>query len=116
MSVNEALAIRLSGDMSQAKLDQVRGLLSLKDRGRLSDDEDCDFGYRYLKRDGDDFTKLTLFRYPEGAWHVVLTYAGEPPSADLVEQCRSDVVTAAQHVGLTLESSWARSGGQREGG
>lgn len=49
-------------------------------------------------------------------WQVALTYENEIPPPEVLEQWRSDVVSAAKKVGLTVRSSWTETGGPRERG
>jgi hypothetical protein len=99
MVMHEALRVILSGEMPQEKLDNLRNLLGLTREGRLSDDEDAEFGYR---RDRTNRTKISLYRHTPAKWQVKMTYQSEPPPIEVVQQLRSDVLSAASHLGLTV--------------
>jgi len=107
MPMERALDVLLRGAMPQSRLEQLRDLLRLRSRGRLTDAEDMNFGYRYLRQAPD--LVLHLWRYEDASWGVRLTYEGEPPSDTEVVECRSDILSAAAQVGLDVDRVWTRS-------
>lgn len=111
MSMTTALKVSLSGEISQAKLDKIRELLDLTKRGRLDDDEDANFGYRNLQRDETNQITLDLWRNTGTDWYLKLSYMSEPPAAGVVDQLRSDIVSAAGQLGLTVDRIWQREEG-----
>jgi hypothetical protein len=112
--MEEALRIDLRGEMPQARLDRLRRLLGLESRGRLSDDEDVNFGYRYLQENESNDVEFTLYRFRDTEWSVSLDYENEPPDAEVVEECRSSVLRAAAELGLSVENVWVDPIYQRE--
>jgi hypothetical protein len=103
MPMTRQLEVRLHGDMSQGTLEKLRKSLKLKKRGRLTDLEDVEFGYRYLQKDNANWIQLSLQRTAETDWFVVLTYLNEPVASQTVEQCRADILAAAKKLGFTAE-------------
>jgi hypothetical protein len=70
--------------------------------GRLTDDEDAEFGYRYLRQDRTNQTEIDLLRHAPTKWSVRLTYQSEPPPVEVVQQLRSDILSAAGQLGLIV--------------
>jgi hypothetical protein len=106
MSMQRALQIELHGAMPPAKLKTVRDLLHLLPDGRLQDLDDSSFGHRYLRHDESNLIVLRIYRYRAMEWEVTLTYLNEPPAAETVERCRSEILAAAERVELTPERVW----------
>jgi hypothetical protein len=104
MAVATALRVELSGEMPQWKLDKMRELLGLMKRGRLDDDEDANFGFRNLQRDEANRVRVDLYRSTPTEWLVELTYLSDPPTADVVDRLRSEFLSAASQLGLTVNS------------
>jgi hypothetical protein len=88
MPMNQLLGIWLRGELPQSKLDRLREDLSLTRRGRLTDSEDAEFGYRYLRDD----------------------YEGEPPSRETVDRIRRAILKAASQHGLEVDRVWPSDG------
>lgn len=108
MPMTTALKINFSGEMPQSKLEKMRELLGLTRRGRLDDDEDAEFGYRYLQRDDDNQVEVDLWRSTATEWYVKLVYLSEPPAAGVVDQLQSDILAAAGQLGFTVDRVWQR--------
>jgi hypothetical protein len=93
----------LRGSLNQEGLDSIRHALGLRKRGRLTDREDWDFGDRYLNDEGAPMIVLTLWRYEEDEWGIVLDV---DPRATLepseVEMWRLRAEAAAQTAGLAV--------------
>jgi hypothetical protein len=106
MPMDPLFAVWLRGELPQSKLDRLRQLLSLERRGRLTDAEDAQFGYRYLREDAPHRTALHLYRDTDSLWKVGLTYEGEPPPRRTVEEIRRAILDAAAQLGLQVERIW----------
>ncbi|HEY2703280.1 MAG TPA: hypothetical protein VGL20_06280 [Candidatus Dormibacteraeota bacterium] len=109
--MNRLLDVWLRGELSQSRLDRLRELLSLTRRGRLTDAEDAEFGYRYLGEDAPDRTVLQLYRDGDSLWKLSLEYQGEPPSPETVEETRRAILTAASKLGLAVDQIWPSAEG-----
>jgi hypothetical protein len=109
MPMNRLLVVFLRGELSQSKLDRLRELLSLTRRGRLTDAEDAEFGYRYLRDEAPDRVVLHLYRDDDTSWSVSLAYEGEPPSQDTVDEIRRAILDAASELGLEVVRVWPPS-------
>lgn len=103
MPTTRLLNIRLHGEMPQERLDKFRELLGLERRGRLDDPDDAEFGYRYLRDEENEWADVSLWRTDNRNWYVVLDYMGQPPSAKLIDQCRTEILTAARELGFTVD-------------
>lgn len=114
--MTRVLAVHLVGELREPGLSQLRGALHLTDRGRLSDDEDVEFGRRYLKRADDDHALVTLDRIDPTHWQIQVSYWHEALRDDAAERFRTHAAGAAKQAGLMIECSWTRSGGRRDGG
>jgi hypothetical protein len=99
--MERVLSIRLQGEMSEAKLDELRRRLGLQRLGRLSDREDAEFGYRYLRENDGNTVTLGLWRRGDSDWVVHLSYENEPPPQSTVEEYRSKILEAAAALGLS---------------
>lgn len=95
-----ALSIGLRGEMSEASLDALRQRLGLRRAGRLSDREDAEFGYRYLREGAGNRVLLGLWRRDGSDWVVQLTFENEPPPRSTVEEYRTKILEAAAALGL----------------
>jgi hypothetical protein len=102
-----ALTVHLLGKLSQTGLDEFRRRLDLHRSGRLTDEQDEDFGYRYLREDKGHFIRLTLWRKDADGtrWVVELTYQNEPPDEATVDRLLAQIQDAAAAAGLSLEGS-----------
>jgi len=105
MAMQCRLIVSLQGGMSRAKLDALRRLLEMERRGRLDDQEDVEFGYRYLQ-ERPNTVRLYLIRDDDTHWRVKLTHEKEPPPAGTVEALRSAILSAAAQLGFTTERVW----------
>jgi hypothetical protein len=99
--MERVLSIRLQGEMSEATLDELRQRLGLRSMGRLSDREDAEFGYRYLREDQGSTVLLGLWRRGDCDWVVHLSVENEPPPQSTVEEYRSKILEAAAALGLS---------------
>lgn len=104
--MSRLLVVWLRGELPQSKLDRLRELLSLTRRGRLTDTEDAEFGYRYLCEEPPDRVVLQLYRHDDSSWNVSLAYEGDPPPADTVDEIRHEILHAAALLGLEVERVW----------
>jgi hypothetical protein len=98
------LSVELYGEMPQSKLEQLRRLLKLERLGRLTDAEDAEFGYRYLRNEESNWVTLSLWRIDDTHWALDLSYLNEPVPAEVVDRCRREIFAAAQRLGLTAET------------
>lgn len=105
MPMQLILSVRLCGEMPQAKLDALRGRMGMRSIGRLTDLEDAEFGYRYLRQDKGNFVVLHLWRRSDTEWAIHLSFENEPPSDTIVQQYRSQIFEAAAALGLTAEEA-----------
>jgi hypothetical protein len=111
MPMNRLLVVCLRGELSQSKLDHLRELLSLTRRGRLTDAEDAEFGYRYLPDEAPDRVVLQLYRDDDTSWNISLAYEGEPPPPDTVGEIRRTILEAASQLGLEVDRIWPSADG-----
>jgi len=102
MPMTRALTVRLTGLMPADTLRRIREDLSLHTRGRLSDAEDFDFGYRYLRKDDQNWIRLDLSRQDDTNWVFYLTYLSDPPSPETIGQVLADITAAAGRHGFTI--------------
>jgi hypothetical protein len=101
MGLSVALEVRLHGAMSEERLAELRRRLGLEHAGRLSDDEDAQFGHRYLRRpEGGGIVVLHLYRRSDTDWALRLGWQGEPLPVGTVDQVRSQALEAAAAMGL----------------
>jgi hypothetical protein len=110
MAMKRLLRVKIYGQMSQSTLERFRTSLRLRKRGRLSDEEDAEFGYRYLRDEGDDWVELSLWRIDDMHWSVRLSYMNEPVPVEVIQQVRADIVATAEKHGFTVESIWEQGG------
>lgn len=103
MPMTIALTVRFRGEMTQATLLRLREQLALNRRGRLTDAEDAEFGYRHLQHDELNWIDLTLWRHDDAHWSFLLTYLKESPARDVVERELADIRAALAQVGFTVE-------------
>jgi hypothetical protein len=96
------------GDVTDETLGRIRERLSLIRRGRLTDLEDAEFGYRYLVKNESGRIRLSLFRDPRDhqLWRLTLSYLDRPATRDVVTEVRRDVLLAAEDLGLAVEYVW----------
>lgn len=101
--------IVIEGHLNQSILDQLRARLGLEPAGRLEDSEDVGFGNRNLREDAAGSVWLELSRvddarfYPDSCpWRFEWGYTGERPSADMIEQWRSQIIMAIKDLGLSV--------------
>jgi hypothetical protein len=102
MPMSTALTVRLTGPMPAGTLQQIREDLSLHAKGRLSDAEDENFGYRYLQKDDQNWISLDLYRVDDTNWAFDLTYLSEPPAPETIGQVLADITAAAGRNGFTV--------------
>ncbi|GAA4707048.1 hypothetical protein Prum_054840 [Phytohabitans rumicis] len=93
----------MQGGLDQASLEAVRQALGLSRRGRLTDQEDMEFGYAYLNGEGEPHVVVTLWRYADDRWGVTLD---ADPRVDVstpdVERWAAQAEAAATEAGLTV--------------
>ncbi|MFD8492000.1 hypothetical protein [Amycolatopsis sp. NPDC059657] len=94
--VERAYYATFTGSLTQAQLQAIRDRFGLSRRGKLDDDWDQDFGVVTLQ----DAVKLHLYRKEPDKWSFSLTYQGEPPSPELLDQIRAGISAAAAEAGL----------------
>lgn len=94
--VESAYYATFTGSLTQAQLQAIRDRFGLSRRGKLDDDWDQDFGVVTLQ----DAVKLHLYRKEPDKWSFSLTYQGEPPSPELLDQVRAEISAAAAEAGL----------------
>lgn len=109
MPMRTALGVKMSGQMSQRTLEKFRASLRLQKSGRLTDEEDAQFGYKYLRDEQDNWVELSLWRIDDTHWSVRLSYMNEPVPVEVIEQVRADILAAADKHGFTVEKVWGQS-------
>lgn len=106
MPMTRALTVQfaLAGPMTEETLVQVREDLSLNKIGRLTDDEDAEFGYRYLQKDDQNWISFDLYRNEDDdtIWAFHLTYLKAPPDPEIIDQILADITTTAKRHGFTI--------------
>jgi hypothetical protein len=103
-----AFRVTAFGEVDQARLEDLRSQLGLRRAGRLTDDEDEQFGYR-TERVGDTEVEFTLTRDGVGTWSFWISYEGATPPADaLIDQHREAFLQAFRASGLRINSEWRR--------
>jgi hypothetical protein len=66
------LILDLRGTLNQPALDGLRAALGLHRRGRLTDREDAEFGYRTVTENGEPRLTLRLWRNAEDQWRITI--------------------------------------------
>jgi hypothetical protein len=102
MPMTRALTVRLTGPMPADTLRRIREELSLHTRGRLSDVEDFDFGYRYLQKNDQNWIRLDLSRQDDTNCAFYLTYLSDPPPPETIGRVLADITAAADRHGFTV--------------
>jgi len=102
MPMTRALTVRFTGPMPAGTLRQIREELSLHAKGRLSDAEDDEFGYRYLQKNDQNWISLDLSRQDDTNWAFYLTYLSDPPPPEITSQILADITAAAGRHGFTV--------------
>lgn len=103
MPMTKVLRVRLSGQMTQDRLRQMREKLSLERQGRLTDAEDDLFGYRHLQHDDQNWINLDLMRSDGTHWVLAISHLHEPPPPELIDQTLGQIMEAAAELGFTVE-------------
>ena len=88
--------------MPAATLRQIREELSLHAKGRLSDAEDNEFGYRYLQKNDQNWISLDLSRHDDTNWAFYLTYLSAPLSPEIIGQILADITAAVGRHGFRV--------------
>lgn len=104
------LSVTIRGLVDQEKLAALRRSLDLTGVGRLDDDEDANFGYRYLLDDGAHMVRLTLWRHRVDRWEIAVMADPEVlPRRDELERLVPKIRAAARSAGLAVEREkiWA---------
>lgn len=99
--MKDQLRIRMRGELAGG-LSSFREQVGLTPRGRLSDDWDQEFGRRELRPRVQGRAKLTLWRYADDDWMIVLRYERDPLPSDEVEGMRQNILNAATAAGITV--------------
>src|SRR3954471_635866 len=95
MTEGRRLTVDLRGQLDQAALDGLRDALGLHRRGRLTDREDWEFGFRVLTAEGEPPATLRPCRYAERRWAVTLDAAELPATEVLSWAERAEAAAAA---------------------
>jgi hypothetical protein len=66
------LRVSFRGEVTQERLDQLRRELSLQKKGRLTDTEDAEFGYRFLTDDSRMGPEMELWRVDRDTWYFAV--------------------------------------------
>jgi hypothetical protein len=106
MAMDVVLLVALRGEVSQPTLDALREQLGLQRQGRLTDQEDELFGYRYLRDDPGNRVKVRLYRAAPDSWAVDLTSEQQNLPAEVRAGWRSEIEAAAARLGLTVDRVW----------
>lgn len=102
MSSSVAPTVNIVEPVDAASLARVRQALRLKPHGRLTDDWDYEFGYRYLREnEGASSPRMALWRADDRPWYIAVSHPGAEPSAEEVEQWRQEIIDGIKTAGLT---------------
>jgi hypothetical protein len=89
--------------MTQERLDQLRSELSLMKRGRLTDPEDAEFGYRFLTDEPRMGPEMELWRVDRDVWYFTVKATGEhAPPDEQVAAWQAEIERALRNVGFPL--------------
>jgi hypothetical protein len=103
MALERRLLVLLRGAVDRARLEELRRSLGLRPRGRLTDQEDSEFGYRYVGDPDDRSVILSLWRYADDEWGVALDTVPPAGVADPdVEMWAARAEEAAAQAGLAV--------------
>lgn len=101
------LTLSYSGPLDPARLVALQDRLALGERdGQLDDEEETDFGERYLPNDGTFRARLWLARDDVERWTAGVTVEGALPTAERVDRWRKEIAAAAAEAGLTPAGEW----------
>jgi len=100
--MSNALVVHFSGAMPPDRLAALRESLNLHPRGRLTDAEDANFGYRQLQHDDENWITLDLWRQSDTEWSLDLTYLKTPPAAETLDETLSSIRGAVTELGFTI--------------
>jgi hypothetical protein len=97
----------LDGQFTRAALDEFRDALGIEKVGRRHEDVDGEYGADDFfgdvhRTDGNRRTRLSLERHHDDSWHVILCYAGLPPTPEALHVMIDDIRTAIAQAGLTI--------------
>lgn len=98
--MRRAYTIDFTSTMSSQSLRMLRERLTLQPRGRLTDSEDVEFGYRYLATVPDRVV-VRLYRMPADAWRLVLLYERDRPSDQAVHAWLAETLDALDSAGVS---------------
>jgi hypothetical protein len=99
--------LRFQGTLDDERLAGLQRRLKLEDEGgKLAEEEDTEFGRRYLPNDGTYRAHLWLSRDDERVWSLGVSNEGARPAEDRIQQWRTDALGAAIEAGLRLETEW----------
>ncbi len=103
MAMERLLLVGLRGDLPQARLDLLRERLGLHAQGRLTDQEDELFGYRYLRESPGARVVVRLSREGAGQWAVHLASEGTRPDQEFLDGWRAAVEDVAAQLELVVD-------------
>lgn len=104
MSSSVAPTVSIVEPVDASSLARIREVLNLKPHGRLTDDWDYEFGYRYLREsEGASSPRMALWRADGQPWYIAVSHPVAEPSAQEVEQWRQEIIDGIKAAGLTPE-------------
>ena len=108
MSTEIAYRATASGEVDQARLEDLRRRLTLHKSGRLSDEEDEQFGYR-VDLVGGIKIRLTLSRAGRNSWSFWVSYDdAQVPDAAVIDGYRTEIRATIEAAGLTFEHEYRK--------
>lgn len=97
------LLLLTSGRLDQPRLEELRNALGLTRRGRLTDSEDSEFGYRNIGDPRDPSMILTLWRDAEDKWSISIDAATDADFDDgQIADWQADAESALRASGLDI--------------
>lgn len=112
--MKQRLLLLTSGRLDQPRLEELRNVLGLTRRGRLTDPEDAEFGFRNIGDPGDPSMILTLWRDTEDMWSISIDAATDADFDDgQITHWQTTAETALRSAGLDILERRAFPGEQR---
>ncbi|MFD3705581.1 hypothetical protein ACFWUP_20770 [Nocardia sp. NPDC058658] len=97
-----AYKIFLAEPVDQTGLNNLRAVLGLHPRGRLNDDWNYEFGYKYLKDTGVQAVKLVLWRADDAPWHLTVSYSNDNiPTAEELNRWQAEIIAGVESTGFS---------------
>jgi hypothetical protein len=109
VAMRDLLNVKVDGEIDQTTLTSLQESLDLKKAGRLTDDWDQAFGYRYPRGGTDRSVSIDLYRDP---WQVSFAYdeSTPRPTEEEIAQWKEEIVAGIQAAGLTPKVVYPSAG------